>query len=116
MKTIYKYPIVVGNNIINTYDNCEILSADLDPKGNMSLWVLVDTMENKTNQIKIIVSGTGWDLPNATGPMCFIDTIKEEEYVWHVFEEKDFNNNELEDDINEIEEEKRINYLLTGEK
>ena len=113
MKTIYKYPIVVGYNTINTYENCQILSAGLDPKGVMSIWISVDTQENKTNQLKVLVMGTGWDFPRLKGSLNFIDSVKENAYIWHVFLE---NENEDEEDIDEQEEAKRLEYILIGEQ
>ena len=116
MKTIYKYPIVVGYNTIHTYENCKILSAGLDPKGSINLWVLVDTKENKTNEMPIMVTGTGWDFPEISGSFDFIDSVREGNYVWHIFAIHETSVKELIEDINIHEEEKRIDYLLTGEK
>ena len=113
MKTIYKYPIVVGYNTMNTYENCQILSAGLDPKGIMSIWVLVDTQENKTNQLKILVMGTGWDFPPLKGSLDFIGSVKEDAYIWHIFLET---SDEEVEDIDEHEEAKRLEYILTGEQ
>ena len=114
MKTIYKYPIVVGHNIIKTYKNCQVLSAGLDPKGIMNVWVLVDTSEDKTNQLKILVMGTGWDLPKVQGELKFINSVKEDMYIWHIFSEESAT--EMIEDIDEQEEEKRLEYILTGEE
>lgn len=86
MKTIYRYPIQLGDNTINTYENYQILSTDLDPRGDMSIWVLVDTSENKDEKLNVVVTGTGYDFPHMKNP-CFIGTVRDGAYMWHVFYE-----------------------------
>ena len=87
MKTIYRYPIQVGANEILTYKNFQVLSAKIDPREDLSIWVMVDTSEEKTETLKVFVAGTGWDFPQIENPV-FVDTVKEGEYMWHVFYEK----------------------------
>ena len=84
MKTIYRYPLKLGENIIHTYEKYQVLSTSLDPRGDLSIWVLVDTSENKDEKLNVIVTGTGWDFPHMKNP-CFVGSVKEDTCMWHVF-------------------------------
>ena len=86
MKTIYRYPISVGTNEILTYKNFQVLSAKIDPREDLSIWVLVDTCEDKTETLKVFVAGTGWDFPAIEEPV-FVNTVRDGDYMWHVFYE-----------------------------
>lgn len=86
MKTIYRYPVSVGANEILTYKNYQVLSAKIDPREDLSIWVLVDTAEDKTETLNVFVAGTGWDFPNMNTPV-FVDTVRDGDYMWHVFYE-----------------------------
>lgn len=97
MKTIYRYPIEnVGMNIIRTYKNCEVLQAGIDPRGNLSLWVMVDTKEEINDCLKVYVAGTGWDFEPRMETPTYVNTVKQGEYMWHIF---------YEDNIVELEPE-----------
>lgn len=86
MITIYKYPI---ENMINEFElpvGARIIKADYDPMGVMCLWAAVDT-NVETESVKILKIGTGWPLDEYLQKyeMAFIDTVKEDIYVWHIF-------------------------------
>lgn len=90
MKTIYRYPLQnLGLNIIRTYKNCKILSAGLDPRGDLSIWILIDTKEEMNKDLKIFVAGTGWDFEPAMNNPIHVDTVKQNPCMWHVFYESD---------------------------
>ena len=84
MKTIYRYSVSVGMNEILTYKDFQVLSAKIDPRGDLSIWILVDTATDKTEKLNVYVAGTGWDFPNVNN-LVFVDTVKDNQYMWHVF-------------------------------
>ena len=82
MKTVYKYPIGLHISRVNIYKNAQIISAGYDPIGELCIWALVDTEQEK-EFVTILTIGTGWELPE--NGLEFIDTVKDGPYMWHVF-------------------------------
>ena len=62
MKTVYKYPIGLHISRVNIYKNAQIISAGYDPIGELCIWALVDTEQEK-EFVTILAIGTGWELP-----------------------------------------------------
>lgn len=88
MYTIYRYPLELGTNSFTTYHHCRVLSIGIDPRGQLSAWVLVDTSQEKTYELKLRVVGTGWDLhKDDIVKWNYIGTTRQDEYMWHVFRE-----------------------------
>lgn len=89
MITIYKYPLTLPINKIEMPQNAKILSIGFDPFNHLCLWAKVNTDAEKETRI-FELFGTGWPLDDADEEyhMYFLDTIKEEPYMWHVFELK----------------------------
>lgn len=89
MRTIFKYPLVM-DAVVQTVEmpkDAIILSAGMDPHNNICIWAMVDT-EEETEKRKVFIFGTGWDVTDfidAIGSMDFIDTVKSEFYMWHLF-------------------------------
>ena len=89
---IYKYRIEVGENKCLSYQNSKVLSVGLDPAGDICVWVTVDPSSGP-KQLRFMCIGTGWEIP-AIKPITFIGTVKQDIYMWHVFqimEEEDYN-------------------------
>lgn len=90
MKKIYKYPIGIGVNYIKSFAGAKVISAGFDPQGQFSVWTIVDIDQPKA-ELCVLCLGTGWDVPAAA---TFIDTVQDEEYIWHIFQlEKEENSN-----------------------
>ena len=82
MKTVYKYPLGLHITKLSLYKNAQILSVGYDPSGQLCLWALVDTEQEKET-ISILAVGTGWELPYED--LDFIDTVNDGPYMWHIF-------------------------------
>lgn len=89
MITIYKYPIKDTVNELELPIGAQIIKADYDPMGVMCIWAVVDT-NAETETIKILKIGTGWPLDDYLQKyeMTFIETVKENIYVYHIFKMK----------------------------
>lgn len=97
MITIYKYqiePCSFEPNLIMMPVSSAIISCGVDGNNVPCIWVLLDTDEQERGMMvtkKIWCVGTGWDLsPMFNGQVPGynkIGTIKENVYIWHVFEE-----------------------------
>ena len=91
MKRIYKYPII-GADVaacqeIEIHAGAGILSAGRDPNGDICIWAMIEDTSPMVKK-NIYCIGTGWplDLIFTNGESVkFIDTIKEEPYMWHIF-------------------------------
>lgn len=88
MRTIYKYPLELGNCIVNIPVGSRILSVG-SQRGTVCLWAEVDKISPYTGkepaliERKFCVIGTGHPLPNN---LIYIDTVVMEPFVWHVYE------------------------------
>lgn len=85
---IYKYELGnLGENKVEMPQGAQVLSAKIDPKGDVCIWAIVNPeLENELRTFFVV--GTGWDLPEAfSGKLIdFYGTVIQEPYVWHVFE------------------------------
>lgn len=92
MFRIYKYPVDVDSavQIIELPKNAQIISAGLDPGGEVCLWAVVDDKEARRIEKTIYCIGTGWPIDlivgNKTDTFNFIGTVKAGPYMWHYFE------------------------------
>lgn len=89
MVTIYKYPLMAQVNEIEM-PLATILSVGLDPNDIPCIWATVDTNSEKKIR-KFALFGTGWPLNDFIEKyhMNFLGTVKEESYMWHIFELKE---------------------------
>lgn len=86
METIFKYHISPGQKFIDSYEGANIISAGIDPEGDLCVWAIVNP-ENEPEKINILCIGTGWELPIANKSFRFVGTVKHEIYMWHIFQE-----------------------------
>ena len=85
---IYKYELGnLGENKVEMPQGAQVLSAKIDPKGDVCIWAIVNPeLENELRTF--FVAGTGWELSDAFSgkPIDFYGTVIQEPYVWHIFE------------------------------
>ena len=86
MKTIWKYGIIPGRCDVQMPLGSKVLSAGLDPIGNMCIWVEVDT-ENPIMNYNVLGIGTGWEITVDLSEFKFIDTVTHGDFVWHIYVE-----------------------------
>lgn len=85
MKTIFKYRLLISDRqVVNLPRGATILSAGLDPAGELCLWAAVDT-DNPKQPREILIFGTGHLLPDIV-TLRFIGTVNQGPFMWHVFE------------------------------
>lgn len=89
MKTIHKYPLTGGTQIIQAPLLAKPLYVGLDPIGTPCVWALVDTSMPLAGMI-VLLTGTGSPLPEGAAEIDDLDkkyvgTILQGLYVWHVF-------------------------------
>lgn len=90
MKTIWKYKIEIGHGCPMPVDAL-ILSAQLKD-GFITIWALVDPKASEEyRDIVVCFTGEHFNADN----LVFIDTIQQEEIVFHVFERISVNNEEV---------------------
>ena len=91
MITIYKYPLRPSEEAIELKiprgGGAGVLSAGLDPLGQVCVWAIVDD-EAPLETVRIYCVGTGWPLEwilnNDT--VEFIGTVKQHNLMWHIFQ------------------------------
>lgn len=87
--TIYKWPLQLGENILQLPWDAKILHVDWQdgPQGHsgFKLWALVDKNQHMRDTVRISIYGTGGDMPDNPGE--HLGTILVGAYVWHVFRE-----------------------------
>ena len=79
MNVIYKYKLC--GPTIRVPQGALILSAGLDPAGDICVWARVNPDEPKVST-NIHVVGTGQEVPEGA---VFVGTILHGPWVWHVF-------------------------------
>jgi hypothetical protein len=93
MKTIYKYEIKAGLNIIDMPYSAEILTVQTQEK-NSYIWALVDT-EHPNEARSFFTFGTGWDMEKELAnhnkvikPYKYIGTFQLPDFglVFHLYE------------------------------
>ncbi len=83
MKTIWKYPLALGENLLDMPRGAELLAVQMQGGAPM-LWALVDVGSAGREQRRLRVVGTGHTLPQAVGR--YVCTFQEPPFVWHVFD------------------------------
>jgi len=92
MRTIHKFPLPGSSRIAGDFElemprNADILCMQTQ-RGYPCVWALVDDAAPKEKR-RVVVVGTGWDLPDDMGRGEYIGTYQSEGgYVWHVFATK----------------------------
>lgn len=81
MKTIYKYPLGDWEGLLQLPQRAVILHTDFQ-NGAIVLWASVDT-SNPLEGREFRVVGTGHELPE--NEYQYIGTVKDHNFVWHVF-------------------------------
>lgn len=88
MKSIFKYQISYSAPIeIRLPMDSKVISAGLDPQGDLCIWALVDPETATTPRVFMVV-GTGWSMEDEIDNWEFIGTVRQGPYMWHVFEVK----------------------------
>lgn len=84
MITIYKYSI---KGLAMLPDNAKMLTAAFQ-ESQLRVWAKVDT-DSPVVPYRFKVFGTGWDATDLTPEDTFLATIFEDQFVWHVFYNKE---------------------------
>ena len=82
MKTIWKYPLESGKNIISLPWDNQILTVQMQ-NGEPYVWVLLDPKE-KTYPTLLEVYGTGHTIEDSQSKH-YIGTWQDGKCVWHLF-------------------------------
>lgn len=87
MKTIYKYPLNLGRQVVLLPLGARVLTAQVQHE-TICLWAEVADPEGKKERRTFNVVGTGHPIPN--NPGVYIGTVQMQEgrFVWHVYEER----------------------------
>lgn len=84
MKTVWKFPIVLGELIeIEMPAEAAILRAGIQD-GNYFFWAFVNT-EQPMCLRRFRILGTGHQLPEGMGLRHYVGTIQDGQFVWHIF-------------------------------
>lgn len=82
LDTIWKFPLAItGRQKISMPATYSILSAGVDPMGELCIWAAVDRKAPRRN-VEVVIFRTGDPLPHIGS---FIGTVKMTPFVWHVF-------------------------------
>lgn len=89
MKTIWKYPISPSDDMIKLSipGGGPVLSAGLDPIGQICVWAAVDT-EEEEEPINVYCVGTGWPLDwifDYEERIVLVGTVRQHNLMWHIF-------------------------------
>lgn len=83
--TIWKYPLErVDIQRITLPAPARILSAGLDPSGQLCVWAMVDSSPNQMLCREIRIFGTGHSIDDSLLP-DFVGTVLDGPFMWHVF-------------------------------
>ncbi len=85
MKSVWKFPLEVDcvQSIAMPFD-AEILCVQAQ-YGRLVLWAIVEP-DSAKEQRRIVVAGTGQELPNFKGRYIGTVQMMEGQLIWHVFE------------------------------
>jgi hypothetical protein len=87
MKTIHKYPLGVGAQIIGAPVDARPIHVGLDPAGARCIWMMVDTKFPIAGKA-IMLTGTGVELPEEFSlddlAPRHVGSFVEGNFVWHV--------------------------------
>ncbi len=81
MKTIWKFPIKITDQIIQMPHGGEMVHVGLDPNGIPCVWARVNALHSLVER-SLYVIGTGEEEPD--GDNRYIGSFVQESYVWHV--------------------------------
>ncbi len=84
-RTIWKYPLEIGEDFIQVPDGGQFLTIQIQGK-DICAWFLVDPNARNLVPRKFILVGTGQ--PFDPFDMQYQATVQDGAYVWHVFEVK----------------------------
>lgn len=85
MKVIWKYPLnLVADKAepIFVPSDYEILSAGLDPKNQLCVWIAVDSDSIARTPLYFTIVGTGHFEPEG---FTYLDTVKTGPFMWHIY-------------------------------
>jgi len=88
MKTIWKYAVITtGDTEVEMLGLYKVLSAGIDPQGQLCVWALVEPDENWRKTVKVFVRGTGHPADGMIEEegVIFLNTVFMGPLVWHVF-------------------------------
>lgn len=79
--TIHKYPLV-NQTVLRLPKGSKILKVAVQ-HSQIMLWAAVPFTFTNTANYKVHINGTGWtiDVPLE----YYVDTIQDEDFVWHIF-------------------------------
>ena len=83
MHKIYKYPLSEIKGTATLPVGSNILDIEYQ-EGNLSLWALVDARINETEEVKLEIYGTGWNIKKPD-QLKHLKTLHNRGLVWHVF-------------------------------
>ena len=80
MKTVWKYPVMLGPNVLRMPEGASVLRfAPQD--GAFYVWALVEDGRPMADR-KVVVCGTGHHVYDG---MAYVGSISEPPYEWHCF-------------------------------
>ena len=86
MPTIHKYPLEFLENTVQMPEGAQILSAGMDPRGQLCCWAKVDPERPKQPR-KILALFTGMSFTEEIGVTpVFIGTVVADQLVIHVLD------------------------------
>jgi hypothetical protein len=92
MPTIWKYGLSLDDEqIINMPAHAKILHVGVQGD-SIQMWAMVDPVETNIQHRKIVIVGTGHQMPYADFERVYLGTIIVEMFVWHIFEIHDGGN------------------------
>lgn len=87
MREIWKYPLGTGENrliVIAMPTGSQVLTAQMQD-GIACVWAIVNPRAEKV-PVRFRVFGTSIPIHDLAG-WRFVNTVQEDEYVWHIFQE-----------------------------
>ena len=89
MKTIWKFSLHPDGDSIQVPKGSKVLTVQLQ-NGSPCVWFLVDRDVYEVGLVRLIIIGTGWDIPAYKDSWNYIGTfqLKSGSLVFHVFAEE----------------------------
>jgi hypothetical protein len=82
--TIWKFPIEIADEQqVRMPVGAYILSAGIDPHGDLCVWAQVDPAEKHKEDRRILIMGTGNLFEETTA--SFLASVTMPPFVWHVY-------------------------------
>lgn len=80
--TIWKFSLpITDSQVIEVPIGSHLLSAGLDPNGDVCLWLAVNP-NAMTMNVEIVIRGTGQPLPHVGS---YLGSVVQQPFVWHLF-------------------------------